>query len=82
MKRTEIDRVMHSIYVLERKINAYNRVRRAISELASELRDDPYALEVLLAVDKAIFVQMRVTQQGLNKLRARLSKLESTSIKE
>jgi len=77
MKRSELDKLLHQKDVLERKIHAYERVRKAINELSSKFLGDMYALEALNAIDRTIFNQLRVMYQGLNTLNERIKKMTS-----
>jgi hypothetical protein len=77
MKRSELDKLLHRKDVLERKIHAYERVRKTINELSSKFLGDVYALEALNAIDRTIFNQLRVMYQGLNALNERIKKMAS-----
>ena len=68
MKRSKLDILMHQKNVLERKIAAYERVRKVIANLAFELKDDVYALEALNAIDRTIFNQLQFMYLGLKTL--------------
>ena len=76
MKRSLLDKKKHDLMILERKLQAYARVREVINSLAAEFRDDPYALEALLSIDRSIFYQMRMMQQGYVKLKENIEKME------
>jgi len=76
MKRSEMDKLSHEIAVLERKVAAYEKVRRAINELGERFKDDPYCLEALLSVDRTIFNQTLVIYRGLAKLREKMRRLQ------
>ena len=68
MKRSRLDILQHQKNVLEHKIAAYERVRKIIANLAFELKDDPYALEALNAIDLTIFNQLKFMYAGLKNL--------------
>jgi len=76
MRRSLLDKKKHSLMVLEKKLQAYARVREVINSLAAEFRDDPYALEALLSIDRSIFNQMRFMQLGHMRLRQQIEELE------
>jgi len=72
MKRSELDKLKHQAEVLQRKIVAYERVRKEINDLAFKLINDVYALEALNAVDRTIFNQLQFMKQGLKRLEEKL----------
>ena len=72
MKRSKLDRLVAQREVLVRKIKAYERVRQAINALAAELKDDPYALEALNAIDRTIFNQLQFMYLGLETLNSKI----------
>jgi hypothetical protein len=76
MKKSQYDKLIHQKEVLEHKIAAYERVRKAISDLVYELKDDAYALEALNAIDRTIFNQLRFMYLGLETLKDKLKRLE------
>jgi hypothetical protein len=76
MKKSQYDKLIHQKEVLEHKIAAYERVRKAISDLVYELKDDAYALEALNAIDRTIFNQLRFMYMGLETLKDKLKRLE------
>jgi hypothetical protein len=76
MKRSQLDILLHQKQVLEHKIAAYERVRKVIANLAFELKDDPYALEALNAIDLTIFNQLKFMYLGLRNLNDKLRRLE------
>jgi len=82
MKRSKLDILLHKREVLLRKIQAYERVRRAINELAEGLRDDPYALEALNAIDRTVFNQMQMMYVGLKRLEDEIEELQSGAERE
>jgi len=75
MKRSEYDKLLHQKEVLERKIAAYERVRKAIADLVHELKDDYYALEALNAIDRTIFNQLKFMYTGLRNINDKLRRL-------
>jgi hypothetical protein len=75
LKKSYIDRELYELSVLERKVVAYEKVRKAINELGKEFLDDPYCLEVLNNIDRAIFHQMAFIQKALIKKREKLKQL-------
>lgn len=75
MKRSKLDKLIHQREVLLKKINAYERVRKTIANLATQLKDDPYALEVLLSIDQTIFGHLRFMYAGLKKLEEEINAL-------
>ena len=80
MKKSYIDRELYELSVLERKVVAYEKVRKAINELGKQFLDDPYCLEALNSVDRSIFHQIAFIQKALIKKREKLRQLgyEST----
>jgi hypothetical protein len=72
MKRSELDKLRHQAEVLQRKIVAYERVRKEINDLAFKLINDVYALEALNAIDRTIFNQLQFMKHGLKKLEQKL----------
>jgi len=76
MKRSQYDKLIHQKEVLEHKIAAYERVRKAISDLVYELKDDAYALEALNAIDRTIFSQLRFMYSGLETLKDKIKEME------
>jgi len=72
MKRSELDKLRHQAEVLQRKIVAYERVRKEINDLAFKLINDVYALEALNAIDRTIFNQLQFMKHGLKKLEEKL----------
>jgi len=72
VKRSKLDRLVAQREVLVRKIKAYERVRQAINALAAELKDDPYALEALNAIDRTIFNQLQFMYLGLETLNSKI----------
>ena len=78
MKRSQYEKLIHQKEVLERKIAAYERVRRAISNLVYELKDDAYALEALNAIDRTIFNQLRFMYAGLEALKNKIKEVEKS----
>lgn len=75
MKRSELDKKLHDLQVLELKIASYERVRRAIRELAEEFRDDIYALEALNAIDKCMFNWLKFMYLGRSRLKEEVEEL-------
>jgi len=75
MKRSQYDKLLHQKEVLERKIAAYERVRKAIADLVHELKDDAYALEALNSIDRTIFNQLQFMYVGLQTLNDKLKKM-------
>ena len=82
MKRSKIDKVMHDIDVLQRKIMAYETVRRRINDLAKEYIGDYYILEALESIDRTIFNQLRVMYTGLEMLKRKLAEAEKNAVKK
>jgi len=80
LKKSYIDRELYELSVLERKIVAYEKVRKAINELGRQFLDDPYCLEVLNSIDRAIFHQITFIHKALIRKREKLKQLgyEST----
>lgn len=76
MKRSLLDKKKHNLMVLEKKLQAYAKVREVINSLAAELKDDPYALEALIGIDRSIFNQMRFMQLGHMRLKQEVVELE------
>jgi len=74
MKRSEYDILLHRRDVLVRKIQAYEKLRKAINDLADQFLDDVYALEALNAVDRTIFNQLLFMYDGLRKLDEQIKK--------
>jgi cell division protein FtsB len=72
MKKSKYDKLLHQKEVLEHKIAAYERVRKAISDLVYELKDDAYALEALNAIDRTIFNQLQFMYLGLETLKDKI----------
>ena len=75
MKRSELDVLVHRREVLLRKIQAYEKVRRAINDLAQQFLDDPYALEALSAVDRNLFNILVFMHQGLATIEKKLKEV-------
>ena len=82
MKRSELDILLHRREVLARKIEAYVKVRRAISDLASQFLHDVYALEALNSIDKTLFQWILYMQQGLKKLEEKIERFQSAQFSE
>jgi hypothetical protein len=76
MKKSEYDKLIHELEILEKKINALRNIRAAIADLHSMFANDSYALEFLIALDKTIFNWLKVMFQGREKLIARKKELE------
>ena len=77
MKRSKLDSLIARREILVRKINAYERVKHAINQLAMELKNDPYALEALNAIDRTIFTQLQFMYLGLERLNDEIRRLQS-----
>jgi hypothetical protein len=75
MKRSKLDKLVAQREILVRKIKAYERVRQTINSLVAELKDDPYALEALNAIDRTIFTQLRFMYLGLETLNNKIKQL-------
>jgi prefoldin subunit 5 len=73
LRKSEYDRVLYELNVLEKKIQALQKLRERINNLAFEFRDDVYALELLLALDKTMFHWLNAMMSGREKLRQRLA---------
>jgi hypothetical protein len=82
VKRSKIDKIMHDIEVLERKIQAYETVRRRINNLAKEYVGDYYILEALESIDRTIFNQLRVMYTGLEMLKHKLAEAEKSAVEK
>jgi hypothetical protein len=76
MKKSEYDKLLHEIEILEKKINALRNIRAAIADLYNMFADDAYALEFLIAIDKTIFNWLKVMFQGREKLINRKKEFE------
>ena len=77
MKRSKLDSLIARREILMRKISAYERVRQAVNALARELKDDPYALEALNAIDRTIFTQLQFMYMGLERLNDEIKRLQA-----
>jgi hypothetical protein len=76
MKKSEYDKLLHELEILEKKINALRNIRTAVADLHGMFSDDAYALEFLIALDKTIFNWLKVMFQGREKLIARKKQYE------
>ena len=82
MKRSKIDKIMHDMEVLQRKIQAYETVRIIINDIAKEYIGDYYILEALESIDRTIFNQLRVMYTGLEMLKRRLAEAEKNAVEK
>jgi len=82
MKRSKIDKIMHDMDVLQRKIQAYETVRRRINDLAKEYVGDYYILEALEAIDRTVFNMIRMMYVGLEILKRKLAEAEKNVVEK
>ena len=82
MKRSKIDKIMHDMEVLQRKIQAYETVRRRINDLAKEYIGDYYILEALESIDRTVFNMIRMMYIGLEVLKHKLAKAEKNAVEK
>jgi hypothetical protein len=82
MKRSKIDKIRHDMDVLQRKIQAYETVRRRINDMSKEYVGDYYILEALNAIDRTIFNQLRVMYTGLEMLKRKLAEAEKNVVEK
>ncbi len=73
MKKSEYDKTLYELNVLEKKIQALHKLRERINNLAFEFRNDVYALELLLALDKTMFQWLNAMISGREKLKQKLA---------
>ncbi len=81
MKRSKIDKIKHDMDVLQRKIQAYETVRRRINDLAKEFVGDYYILEALESIDRTVFNMIRMMYVGLEILKRKLAEAEKNAVK-
>jgi hypothetical protein len=82
MKRSKIDKIKHDMDVLQRKIQAYETVRRRINDLAKEFVGDYYILEALESIDRTVFNMIRMMYVGLEILKRKLAEAEKNAVEK
>jgi hypothetical protein len=82
MKRSKIDKIKHDMDVLQRKIQAYETVRRRINDLAKEYVGDYYILEALESIDRTVFNMIRMMYVGLEILKRKLAEAEKSVVEK
>ena len=82
MKRSKIDKIRHDMDVLQRKIQAYETVRKRINDLAKEYVGDYYILEALEAIDRTVFNMIRMMYIGLEVLKHKLAEAEKSVVEK
>jgi hypothetical protein len=82
VKRSKIDKIKHDMDVLQRKIQAYETVRRRINDLAKEYIGDYYILEALEAIDRTVFNMIRMMYIGLEVLKHKLAEAEKSVVEK
>jgi len=82
VKRSKIDKIRHDMDVLQRKIQAYETVRKRINDLAKEYVGDYYILEALEAIDRTVFNMIRMMYIGLEVLKHKLAEAEKSVVEK
>jgi len=82
MKRSKVDKIKHDMEVLEKKIMAYETVRRRINDLAKEYVGDYYVLEALESIDRTVFNMLRMMYTGMEILKRKLAEAEKNAVEK